>query len=114
MIYAPGASGVLAGEDHGVAQVLLADDAAVDLDAEVVPAGVRVEHVQKVDDRPEADSGLERAALLPQLQVQPLELVAGHLPQLPVAGRLGHVSQVEPQDLCVCIQYSVLSRVSWI
>ena len=51
---AGGASGVLAGENDGVGEVLLADDAAVDLDAEVVLAGVRVEHVQQVDDRLEA------------------------------------------------------------
>ena len=99
LLEAPGAAGVLAGKDDGVVQVLLADDAAVRLDAEVVLAGVRVEHVQQVDDGLEPEAGLERAALLPHLEVQPLELVAGHLAQLSVAGGLGHVRQVEPQNL---------------
>ena len=96
---AGGAPGMLAREDDGVGEVLLADDATVHFDAEVVLAGVRVEHVQEADDGLEAEAGLQGAALLPQLEVQPLELVAGHGAQLPVPGGLGHVRQVQPQDL---------------
>ena len=99
LLEAGGAAGVLAGEDDRVGEVLLADDAAVHLDAEVELAGVRVEHVQEADDGLEAEAGLEGAALLPQLEVQPLELVARHGAQLPVPGGLGHVRQVQPQDL---------------
>ena len=99
LLEAGGAPGVLAGQDDRVGEVLLADDAAVHLDAEVVLAGVRVEHVQEADDGLEAEAGLEGAALLSKLEVQPLELVARHGAQLPVPGRLGHVRQVEPQDL---------------